>query len=106
MSSTSESSATASGIGRNCYTISKKLAIIKEVETKGNLDKVAREHKIDRRCIQRWRKSKEQLLIAAQSRKGGSLARMKRKSSSFSKGKYPELERLLKEHVMDTRAKG
>lgn len=64
------------------------------------LEQIAREQKIDRRCLQRWKKDKSKLLAVA-TLNHGAQTRYVRRAANYAK--YPELESILVDWVKNTR---
>ena len=87
---------------RASYTIQQKLDVLRKVEKNNNLDKTARELNINRRTIQKWRASKQQLLSEATKTSGANSRRIcvKRKMEG---GKYKELEVKLSDFIKERR---
>lgn len=86
---------------RVSYTVQKKLEILRQVEESGNLDCTARDLKIDRRCIQRWRNDKAKLLAVAAKTQGAARHHIKRTEATTAK--YPVLESRLVAWFKDKR---
>ena len=87
---------------RKTYTVAYKLEVIRKIESQGNLDGIAREVKIDSRCLQRWRVQKPKLL--AKSKKGSISIRL-RDVTKPKKGQFPDLEKQLTEWILQQREK-
>lgn len=90
---------------RKTYTAQEKVEVIKKIEQCGNLEAVSREYKIDRRCLQRWKKRKAEFLCLA-STKAGYLRRRVPPTHHTSTAKYPKLETDLKAYILEKRSKG
>ena len=89
---------------RKTYTVAYKLEVIRKIENQGNLDGIARELKIDRRCLQRWRVQKPKLLATAQSKKGSRSIRLPDVTKP-KQGQFPDLEKKLTEWILQQREK-
>ena len=90
---------------RKAYTVQFKLKLIRQVEEQGNLDKNAKENGIDRRCLQRWKVKKSELLDIAQKQTGAKLKRLPQQRGSAC-GAYPEMEKMLIQYISGKREKG
>ena len=84
---------------RKSYTVAKKLDIIRHIESTGNLDQVARDIGINRRCLQRWRRDKTKLLALGVSHKGAQVRHVKP-----AQARFPEVERELSKYIKDKRS--
>mgnify|MGYP001801371294 CR=1 FL=1 len=92
------------GKERTTYSIKRKLEIIRIIEVdKKPIDVVARELKINKRCLQRWTIQKPSLMKAAQSKQGGARRYLVNKNSA--KPRFPALEKVAK-WIRKSRQKG
>ena len=83
-----------------------KLSIVRRIDEEGNLDKIARETKINRRCLQRWRANKNTMLQQAQTKKGARSYRLIGASGVTGRpAQYPQVEADLTEWVLEQRRK-
>ena len=91
---------------RTTYTLAYKLSIVRRIDEEGNLDKIARETKINRRCLQRWRANKNTMLQQAQTKKGARSYRLIGASGVTGRpAQYPQVEADLTEWVLEQRRK-
>lgn len=86
---------------RTSYTVKKKLEILELVEKNNNLDQTARDLKINRRTLQKWRKDKPKLLQEATKRSGA----LSRRVCTGSRGHYTLLEKQLTAYIKERRKK-